>query len=209
MERQRIYQWLFTVVIAAFGILLSVYVYLGLKKSDESRMLAELQTETYQQSVRASLLFTRATQILNSFSALLTVSDSVSRREFELYSSYLVKNEQEIAAIMWTPYVEAQERQHYEAMLRQETGQPMGFVDITYPDHRRVKSPSRDFYLPIFYGEPKERTGNFLGIDLNGRATNRELRLAAMRSGSVVTTPVFSELTDPHGASMIAIREFR
>lgn len=205
MERQRIYQWLFTVVIAAFGILLSVYVYLGLKKSDESRMLAELQTETYQQSVRASLLFTRATQILNSFSALLTVSDSVSRREFELYSSYLVKNEQEIAAIMWTPYVEAQERQHYEAMLRQETGQPMGFVDITYPDHRRVKSPSRDFYLPIFYGEPKERTGNFLGIDLNGRATNRELRLAAMRSGSVVTTPVFSELTDPHGASMIAI----
>ena len=52
-----------------------------------------------------SLLFTRATQILNSFSALFTVSDAVSRREFELYSSYLVKSEQEIAAIMWTPYV--------------------------------------------------------------------------------------------------------
>ena len=151
MERQRIYQWLFTVVIAAFGILLSVYVYLGLKKSDESRMLAELQTETYQQSVRASLLFTRATQILNSFSALFTVSDAVSRREFELYSSYLVNSEQEIAAIMWAPYVLAKERKQYESILLQETGQQMGFIDIKYPDHRRVKSASRDFYLPIFY----------------------------------------------------------
>ena len=58
MERQRIYQWLFTLAIATFGTLLSAYVYLGLKKSDDSRVLAELQTETYQQSVRASLLFT-------------------------------------------------------------------------------------------------------------------------------------------------------
>ena len=182
MERQRIYQWLFTLAIATFGTLLSAYVYLGLKKSDDSRVLAELQTETYQQSVRASLLFTRATQILNSFSALFTVSESVSRREFELYSSYLVKNEQEIAAIMWTPYVQAQERPQYEAMLHQETGQHMGFVDIRYPDHRRVVAPPRDFYLPIFYGEPKERTDNFLGIDLNGWTTNRDLRLASMRS---------------------------
>ena len=37
MERQRIYQWLFTLAIATFGTLLSAYVYLGLKKSDDSR----------------------------------------------------------------------------------------------------------------------------------------------------------------------------
>ena len=205
MERRRLLQWIFTVMIFTAGLALSVVTYQGLRKSDEARVLAELQKETYQQSVRASLLFTRATQILNSFSALFTVSDAVSRREFELYSSYLVKSEQEIAAIMWTPYVLAKERKQYEAILLQETGQQMGFIDIKYPDHRRVKSASRDFYLPIFYGEPKGRTGNFLGIDLNGRTTNRELRMAAMRSGLVVTTPVFSELTDPHGASMIAI----
>ena len=64
MERQRIYQWLFTLAIATFGTLLSAYVYLGLKKSDDSRVLAELQTETYHQSVRASLLFTQGGSIL-------------------------------------------------------------------------------------------------------------------------------------------------
>lgn len=43
MERQRIYQWLFTLAIATFGTLLSAYVYLGLKKSDDSRVLAEFK----------------------------------------------------------------------------------------------------------------------------------------------------------------------
>ena len=32
--------WLFTLAIATFGTLLSAYVYLGLKKSDDSRVLA-------------------------------------------------------------------------------------------------------------------------------------------------------------------------
>ena len=71
MERRRIYQWLFTAVIAISGILLSTYIFQDLRKSDESRVLAELHKETYEQSVRASLLFTRAPQILNSFAAFL------------------------------------------------------------------------------------------------------------------------------------------
>ena len=65
MERRRIYQWLCTVVIAISGILLSAYIFQDLRKNDESRVLAELQKETYEQSVRASLLFTRAPQILS------------------------------------------------------------------------------------------------------------------------------------------------
>lgn len=59
MERRRIYQWLCTAVIAISGILLSAYIFQDLRKNDESRVLAELQKETYEQSVRASLLFTQ------------------------------------------------------------------------------------------------------------------------------------------------------
>lgn len=75
-------------------------------------MLAELQKETYEQSVRASLLFTCAPQILNSFAALFVVSDFVSQQEFKNFASYLIKNEQEISAVMWTPYVLAEERKN-------------------------------------------------------------------------------------------------
>ena len=70
MAQRRIFQWFFTVIIFTSGIALSIYTYQGVRKSDEARMLAELQQETYEQSVRASLLFTRAPQILNTFAAL-------------------------------------------------------------------------------------------------------------------------------------------
>ncbi len=192
MVRRRIYQWLFTAVIATSGVLLSTYIYQGLKKSDESRMLAELQNETYQQSVRASLLFTRAPQILNSFSALFTASEFVSRLEFDRFASYSIKDEQEIVAVAWVPYVSADQRKEYETRLRNEAGKELGFIDITNSEHRPVKSPNRDFYLPIFYGEPKEQAGMLLGIDLNGRATNQDLRIQSMQRGEVITTPVFS-----------------
>ena len=205
MAQRRILQWFFTVIIFTSGIALSIYTYQGVRKSDEARMLAELQKETYEQSVRASLLFTRAPQILNSFAALFIVSDFVSQQEFKSFSSYLVKNEQEISAIMWTPYVLAEERKKYEARLLHEMGHDSGFIDIEYPDRRPVASPLRSFYLPILYVEPKDHADGLFGIDINGRPLNQTLRMEAMNSGLVFTTPVFSELTDPHGAAMIAI----
>jgi diguanylate cyclase (GGDEF)-like protein len=205
MRRRSIYQWLFTAIIFTSGTLISIYTYQGLKNSDTARRLAELQKETYEQSVRASLLFTRAPQVLNSFSALFNSSDFVSREEFERYSSYLIKNEKEIAAIMWTPYVVADERKQYETRLFMETGQDRGFIDIHYPDHRVISAPIRDFYFPILYVVPKDLGSQLVGIDINGRPQNRVLRREAMQSGLVFTTPTFSELTDPHGASMIAI----
>jgi diguanylate cyclase (GGDEF)-like protein len=205
MRRRSIYQWLFTAIIFTSGTLISIYTYQGLKNSDAARRLAELQKETYEQSVRASLLFTRAPQILNSFAVMFAVSDFVSREEFERYSSYLIKNEKEIAAIMWAPYVLAEERNQYETRLFMETGQDRGFIDIHYPDHRVMKAPVRDFYFPIFYLESKMQGANIFGVDINGRPQNHALRREAMKSGLVFTTPTFSELTDPHGASMIAI----
>ncbi len=205
MERRRIYQWLFTAVIAISGILLSTYIFQDLRKSDESRVLAELHKETYEQSVRASLLFTRAPQILNSFAAFFTVSDFVSRHEFDQYSASLIKDEREIAAVMWAPYVPANQRKLYEARILKETGRDMGFIDISYPEHHPIKSPVREFYLPVVYITPKNNRENVVGIDINGRLANQALRLASMKSGEVFTTPVFSEFTDSHGASMIAI----
>lgn len=205
MAQRRIFQWFFTVIIFASGIALSIYTYQGVRKSDEAKMLAELQQETYEQSVRASLLFTRAPQILNSFAALFIVSDFVSQQEFKKFSSYLIKNEHEISAIMWTPYVVAGERKKHEATLMNEMGHDHGFIDIQYPDRHQIESPLRSFYFPIMYVEPREQGANLLGIDLNGRPLNHSLLMAAMNSGLVFTTPVFSELTDPHGSSMIAI----
>lgn len=205
MERRRIYQWLFTAVIALSGILLSAYIFQDLRKSDESRVLAELQKETYEQSVRASLLFTRAPQILNAFAAFFTVSDFVSRKEFEQYSASLIKNEREIAAVIWTPYVPAKDRKMYEARIFNETGHSMGFIDISHPEGHPIKAPTRGFYLPVVYMTPKSKGENAFGLDVNGRSVNQSLRMASMKSGEVFTTPVFSEFTDSHGASMIAI----
>jgi diguanylate cyclase (GGDEF)-like protein len=205
MAQRRILQWFFTIIIFTSGIALSIYTYQGIRKSDEARMLAELQKETYEQSVRASLLFTRAPQILNSFAALFVVSDFVSQQEFKSFSSYLIRNEQEISAIMWAPYVLAEERKKYESRLLHEMGHDHGFIDIKYPERQQIASPLRNFYFPIMYVEPREQRGNYFGIDINGRPINHTLRMMAMNSGLVFTTPVFSELTDPHGASMIAI----
>ena len=49
MAQRRIFQWFFTVIIFTSGIALSIYTYQGVRKSDEAKMLAELQQETYEQ----------------------------------------------------------------------------------------------------------------------------------------------------------------
>lgn len=205
MVKRHIWQWLLIAVIFTSGISLSIFIYMGIRASDNARVMAELQKDTYAQSIRANLLFTRAPHILNAFAALFAVSNHVSRQEFNRYANYLIKDEKEITAILWVPYVTDEQRKLYESQLAAQTGQKLGFIDIQYPAGRAVYAPKRDFYLPIYYAVSQWSEMELYGIDINGRPGNHDLRLASMEQGKELTTPVFSSIMDLHNAATIGV----
>ena len=168
-----VFKWLITAFMLLSGLLVSTYVYVEQRAGEQALAEAEWQKEAYEQGVRASLLFTRATQIGRGFAALFTVSDLVTGDEFARYARYMVRVEHEIAAIMWTPYVSATQRAEFEQQLRQDTGHQLGIIDLVEPGHHRVRAPQRDYYLPIhFLSQSVQVDPGLIGLDVHGRPGN-------------------------------------
>jgi CHASE1-domain containing sensor protein len=121
---------------------------------------------------------------------LFTVSDLVTGDEFARYARYMVRDEHEIAAIMWTPYVSATQRAAFEQQLRQETGHQLGIIAFVEPGHHRVRAPQRDYYLPVhFLSQSAQVDPGLIGLDVHGRPANEALRRQSMQTGLAFTTP--------------------
>ena len=201
-----VFKWLITAFMLLSGLLVSTYVYVEQRAGEQALAEAEWQKEAYEQGVRASLLFTRATQIGRGFAALFTVSDLVTGDEFARYARYMVRVEHEIAAIMWTPYVSATQRAEFEQQLRQDTGHQLGIIDLVEPGHHRVRAPQRDYYLPIhFLSQSVQVDPGLIGLDVHGRPGNEALRRQSMQTGLAFTTPVFANLSHPGAGKSVAI----
>ena len=128
---------------------------------------------------------------LADLASLFAVSKTVSREQFRLFSSDIIKRHPAIAAIEWAPRVADAERAEHERRGRAE-----GLADYrvrAFAENRAVvTAPQKADYYPVFYVEPAEPNRQAIGLDLSSEPARR----AALVHAVATRQPTLTEPVD-------------
>ncbi|MDY7548204.1 EAL domain-containing protein [Glaciimonas sp. CA11.2] len=170
-------KWLkLPLLILIIGIVFTLYVFYEVRKTEQKLLESEF---TQQASSLASILqqgIDRNVQILESFAALYTSIDPISRNEFHHFVTELLSNHGDIQALEWIPRVSSSQRDAYEHSATQI------FPNFRFTEKqasgRIVSAANRAEYFPVYFVEPLQGNEAAFGYDL---ASNPS-RLAALES---------------------------
>src|ERR1700719_3066422 len=114
--------------------------------------------------------------------------DEVSRRQFEIFAEWILRDQTAIQSVSWIPRVS-----HAERAARERAAIDDGMPDYHIkavglgPDGSLAPSPERDEYFPIFYSTEKPKTSPVFGIDLGSERMRRETLQRAARNNQPAT----------------------
>jgi signal transduction histidine kinase/CheY-like chemotaxis protein/CHASE1-domain containing sensor protein/HPt (histidine-containing phosphotransfer) domain-containing protein len=140
--------------------------------------------------------------ILNSF---YKSSESITRDEFEGFTSDLINIYPFLETLEWIPMVKNTERIAYEQKARSDGMKSYAFL-YRGPDNKMYPVREKDEYFPVYYIEPYSGNEQLVGYDLS---TNKKVYTAMRQSwitGKVVAVS-YSDMTnqDDHIEKLLMI----
>jgi len=188
------------------GVALSVAAFVSIELRERQVVRQEFASAAQgmftnvRKSTDQALLLTEA---LHSF---FSVSDEISRADFESFvlgaGDYLAG----IQALQWLPRITRAERPAYEARVRAEG---LEGYRITEQDAQGniVPAGERDEYFPIHYVQPRAGNDAVRGFDAESKPTPGEPRLAARDSGALRASGRFTLIQETgHQFGLILVR---
>jgi diguanylate cyclase (GGDEF)-like protein len=114
--------------------------------------------------------------------------DTVSRKEFEIFSDTLLRDQTAILGFSWIPRIRHGERSAHELAAARD-----GLIDYRIkavaPDGSLMPSPDREEYFPVFYSSAISRASAVHGLDMNSEAGRRAALERARDTGQMATSP--------------------
>jgi len=115
--------------------------------------------KAYQERINSNL------DVGQAVKSLFNSNQLVSREEFRVFTSNILKNHQEIQTINWIVEVDKQQRNKFESRAREE-----GFTDFNihqgFSANRPTPSLHKPHYFPIHYTEPFDENKQAHGFDV-------------------------------------------
>ncbi|MBU3988699.1 MAG: EAL domain-containing protein [Gammaproteobacteria bacterium] len=125
---------------------------------------------------------TSANEVLHGMRMLFDASSFVDVHEFQVIGNDTVANYPFIKAVMYLPYIAADEREYFEK-TKQEEGYPTFSIN-TIKDGSYVPAERRPSYFPILYLEPfLPSAAQQLGLDLLGQPGTQAYLQRAVDTG--------------------------
>ena len=178
-------------MVLLFSMVMMFFV--GVRNWDDKRIQTEFHHDA--QLIKADL----ETQIhdymqeLQALQSFFNASDSVDRREFEVFTYNAFKRNPGILAMDWMPRVLDSERAEFEALRQQEY--PGFFIKAPVGPDAWERSPRRDEYYPIEFIEP-DSFNRYIGYDLSANEGRYAAFIRARDSGNAVITSRIKLLPD-------------
>jgi diguanylate cyclase (GGDEF)-like protein len=120
--------------------------------------------------------------------ALFNASDTVTRKEFGIFSDTLLRDQTAILGFSWIARVRRDERSAHEQAAADD-----GLIDYRIkalaPDGRLVPSPERDEYFPVFYSNAISKASVVYGLDMNSEVSRRLVLERARDADQMATSP--------------------
>jgi diguanylate cyclase (GGDEF)-like protein len=171
----------------AIGVSLSITA--GFLVSRWEDRIATLEFGSVAES-QSMILQNGINEYLSGLAALRALFESsrreVSRREFEIFAEWLLRDLTAIQSVSWIPRVPHAEREARERAAVDD-GIPGYRIKAVGPGGSLAPSPERDEYFPIFYSTEKPKTSPVFGIDLASEPKRRETLERAWRNNHAAT----------------------
>ncbi|MFZ4537716.1 CHASE domain-containing protein [Propionivibrio sp.] len=130
-------------------------------------------------------------EALSALRRLVEVTPDMSYKQFEYFTRITLKDNPDIFALSFNPYVLPMQRQAFERGMAEKTGMP-GF-EIKERDslRRLVRAEERPEYVAVGFIAPLEGNRPAVGYDINSEPVRHDAIQRAMRSGEpAVTAPI-------------------
>ncbi len=164
------------------SLLIVIAVYVNDRDAGRLRVEAELAAIAEQAASRLSNNLVSYVVALRAIEALFASSDSVSREEFDRFSSSLQKPLPGLYAVAWDAFVPHAEREAFVARMR-ATGLPdFEIFEVDAEGQRRV-APERPYYVPVAYARYEGDPLKALGFDMASEPTRKAALDQALRTG--------------------------
>lgn len=125
---------------------------------------------------------------LNAYKAFYRSSQSVSREEFEQFSSIMLGNDNVFQAVSWTEIIPHKNRALIEKSFRDEGYVEFEFTEIS-EDGGLVRSKNYDEYFPVLFLYPYEENRKALGLNLGANKERKATLMLAKSIRKPVATP--------------------
>lgn len=196
-------------LILIIGITISFLFYNKLsileKKEITNRLQSHIEEHVYSLEHEIGV----RSEALESIRGLYQASEFVSRDEFRIFSTQILRRHHDIIACEWLPQVTEDDRQKFE-----QTARSKGFKDfeITQLNDKEelVKAGKREIYFPILYVEPFKGHRKIVGFDVASNPIWKKLLdTSAAGDQLVATEPVNLVQSDHHKVIIIALPVFK
>ena len=148
-------------------------------------------------------------EALESIRGLYEASEFVSRDEFSIFTTQILKRHHEIITCEWLPLVPEDDLRKFEQAVRRDGIRDFQITQVNDKDEL-VKAEKRKFYFPILYVEPLQSHRRIIGFDI---ASNPEwkklLDQSAAEDRMLATDPVNLIQSNHHKVIVLALPVFK
>lgn len=181
-----------TVFFSMMAVLLIVASILGLSNYWERNLRKneiKKQGESFQQLILQRYIAHR--EAVAALSRLIEVAPDMSYSQFEYFTRITLKDNADIAALSFNPYVRMHERKQFEQQMSVISSDKNYSIKERDPHGNLVVAGQRNVYVPVGFIAPLQENLDTLGFDIYSNSQRREaIEHAIQTASTVVTTPV-------------------
>ncbi|MDH5301789.1 MAG: CHASE domain-containing protein [Gammaproteobacteria bacterium] len=184
-------RYLPALVLAIFGILLSIYGYFYAAGLDVARAYDYYNRWADERLDEINHNITRELDRLNTVSAYFDATSTIEKAQFDLFVQQVTGEKSTYQAIEWIPVVPREKRASFEREASRAYQAPFGIKERD-ADGNMMTAGQRDFYYPVYFVYPLEGNAAAVGFDLGSNAARLAALEQARDSGVTVATPRIS-----------------
>ena len=170
-------------VILIFFVTMSLFIFLNIYQNNEQRDTLKINVKYYKDAITREIHL--AIHALDAIKSLYVVKDTVSAKEFRIFTQDLIEDHSAIQALEWVPKILDKELSVYETNARKRD---KDFMFKEKSADKLVGVSKREVYYPVYYVEPYIGNELALGFDLASSPSIMKTLLQAQKEKTTFAT---------------------
>lgn len=183
--------YILPVSIFVVGFILTIFSYVSYSNFERNTLSHEIISQNKSQLAGIKRHIQNNLFRIDVLKAFFDASTDVSRYDFKIYSSALLKSIASLQAVEWVPKIYHKDREHFKNQAIKDGIKDFEFREPDLVNGGFKVAGVRDVYYPVYYLEPHEGNEVVLGVDFPNMDFRLEAINKAIDTGRIVATPAF------------------
>lgn len=183
--------YILPVSIFVVGFILTIFSYVSYSNFERNTLSHEIISQNKSQLAGIKRHIQNNLFRIDVLKAFFDASTDVSRYDFKIYSSALLKSIASLQAVEWVPKIYHKDREQFKNQAIKDGIKDFEFREPDLINGGFKVAGVRDVYYPVYYLEPHEGNEVVLGVDFPNMDFRLEAINKAIDTGRIVATSAF------------------